>query len=238
MVNDNSTRISGTNVSEYICSGVTNEELRFFGQLSFWIGGIVQAIICLIGLCANAISIPVLRSKTLFKSTFNRLLIVLALGDNIYLGLAALEAFRTEMNLSLPLHNTLFVYFLYPIHNIILCLSILMTVILAMERYKAISQPIDYHAIIVSGRQWQRVFRYVIPVTFLSVLFNVPKFFELKTLRYTIENLDEPYKPITKVSAYILLINNYTEQAEYTPEVSHCTGLVHNHNHQISDHEL
>jgi hypothetical protein len=170
-----------SSMDTYQCSGASNEELRFFGQLSFWIGGVVQTIICLIGLCANTISIPVLRSKQMYTSTFHRLLIVLALFDNLYLGLALLEGVRNEMNLSTNVHTTVFVYALYPLHNITLCLSIYMTVFLAMERYRAVSKPIDYHTIIVSGRQWQRVFHYVIPVVVLSVAFNLPKFFELRT---------------------------------------------------------
>ena len=172
--------------SNYECSGVTDTQLIFFNQLSFWIGGILHLIISILGFISNAISIPALKSKILFKSTFNRLLIVLSICDNIYLVLAMLESIRQEMGVSLQIHMVLFVYFLYPLHNIVLCLSILMTVILAMERFRSISDPIDYHAIIVGGRQWQRVFRYVGPVIFLSVAFNVPKFFELQVDYYPI----------------------------------------------------
>ena len=92
--------------------------------------------------------------------------------------------YSTKLCNALQLHIVLFVYFLYPLHNIVLCLSILMTVVLAMERFRSISDPIDYHAIIVGGRQWQRVFRYVAPVIVLSVAFNVPKFFELQVDYY------------------------------------------------------
>lgn len=127
-------------------------------------------------------SIPVLKTKDMYQSTFNRLLIVLAVIDNIYLTFALLESLRTEIELPTgQWHTTVFAYALYPLHNVMLCLSIYMTVILAMERYRAVSKPIDYHTIIVSGRQWQRVFHYVIPVVIFSVVFNLPKFFELKT---------------------------------------------------------
>ena len=173
------------NSTNYECSGVTDTQLIFFNQLSFWIGGIFHLIISIIGFISNAISIPALKSKILFKSTFNRLLIILSVCDNIYLILAMLESIRQEIgSISLQLHIVLFVYFLYPLHNIVLCLSILMTVVLAMERFRSISDPIDYHAIIVGGRQWQRVFRYVAPVIVLSVAFNVPKFFELQVDYY------------------------------------------------------
>ena len=116
--------------------------------------GIVQVIICVVGLVANCLSIPVLKTKELYASTFNRLLIVLALTDNFYLTFALLESVRTDLDFCTDTHTIVFVHALYPLHNIILCLSIYLTVILSMERYRAVSKPIDYHAVIVSGRQW------------------------------------------------------------------------------------
>lgn len=183
----------------YECSGANPEELAYFSYISFWIGGVAQITLCAVGGVSNFISIPVLRSKTLFKSTFNRLLLLLAVCDNLYLTLALLESLRQEEILKIPGHNEAFVYFLYPVHNIVLCLSIFMTVVLAKERYKAISEPIDYHAIIVSGRQWQRVTKYVLPVIFLSVSFNMPKFFELRIDHLTIRDEDSG-EEVLKVS--------------------------------------
>ena len=60
-------------------------------------------------------------------------------------------------------------------------LCIYMTVILSMERYLAVTKPIDYHMVIVSGRQWQRIFHYFLPILTFSIVFNLPKFFELMT---------------------------------------------------------
>ncbi len=184
----------------YQCSGATDAELQLFGQISFWTGGVVQAAVCLIGLMANSVSIPVLRSKDMYVSTFNRLLIVLALADNLYLVLAFLECLRQEMNLSTNAHTSIFVYALYPLHNITLCISIYLTMILAMERYRAVSQPIDYHAIIVSGRQWQRVTRYVLPVLVFSLCFNIPKFFELRTNTTSFPHPNDSSLTVTRVS--------------------------------------
>ena len=79
---------------EYICSGVTPNQLELFHQLSFWIGGVGQLCICVLGLLFNVVAIPVLKSKILYKSTFNRLLIILAGFDNLYLLLAISECIR------------------------------------------------------------------------------------------------------------------------------------------------
>ena len=152
------------------------------------------------GLAANTISIPILRAKDLYTSTFNRLLIVLAVIDNAYLILALFESARNEMGLATDVHTAAFAFALYPLHNIMLCLSIYMTVVLAMERHRAVSKPIDYHTIIVSGRQWQRVFHYVGPVLAFSVVFNLPKFFELKAEAIMENNATENRLNVSKTA--------------------------------------
>ena len=157
-------------------------QLPLFTYVLSFFAGILHSVICLVGLFANGLSIPVLRSKDLYTSTFNRLLIVLAINDIFYLTFALAESIRSDMEINTgDIHTKAFVHGLYPFHNIVLCMSIYMTVILAMERYRAVSKPIDYHTIIVSGKQWQRVFRYVIPVVCFCLIFNLPKFFELTT---------------------------------------------------------
>ena len=100
-------------------------------------------MICSVGLLANGLSIPVLRAKDLYTSTFNRLLIVLAINDIFYLTFALAESIRSDLEIDTgDVHTTVFAHGLYPFHNIMLCLSIYMTVILAMERYRAVSKPI------------------------------------------------------------------------------------------------
>ena len=72
-------------------------------------------------------------------------------------------------------HQYLFGYFLYQFHNMVLCASTYITVVLALERYKAVWRPVEYRNSVLSGDPWCRVFTYVAPVIVLSVLFNVPK---------------------------------------------------------------
>ena len=110
-----------------------------------------------------------------------RLLIIQAICDNLYLTLSFIESIRTDIGWSTDFQVLMFVTTLYPLHNILLCLCIYMTVILSMERYLAVTKPIDYHMVIVSGRQWQRIFHYFLPILTFSIVFNLPKFFELMT---------------------------------------------------------
>ncbi|TRY70678.1 hypothetical protein TCAL_05430 [Tigriopus californicus] len=163
--------------SEHQCSGASDEELELYARINWWTEGVFQMIISLIGLCGNSISIWILCSKAM-QSIFNRLLIVLAIFDNMYLIFSVLDSIRHEHG-TVNVHYYLFANVLYPLHNASLTGSIYMTVVLAFERYLAVSHPISYHNSVNSGPHWIRITRYVLPVLIFSVLFNLPKFFEL-----------------------------------------------------------
>ena len=66
---------TGNETTYYQCTGATYDELKIYSYFSFWIGGIFQLVVCLIGLVANTLSIPVLRARELYTSTFNRFVI-------------------------------------------------------------------------------------------------------------------------------------------------------------------
>ncbi len=162
----------------YTCSGSTDAQLAFFDTYNFWSGGVTNALICLVGLAGNSLSIPVLCSRAM-DSVFNRLLVFLAIFDNVYLLLSLADCFRRHLGTVL-VHKYAFGPVLYGLHNAIMTCSIYMTVVLAFERYLAVSKPIEYHNTVNSGKRWVRLARYVLPVLLLAVVFNLPKFFELR----------------------------------------------------------
>ena len=52
---------------------------------------------------------------------------------------------------------------------------------MALERYRAVWRPVEYHNKCKGVNPWRRVvLSYVMPVIIFSVLFNIPKFFEVK----------------------------------------------------------
>ena len=75
-----------------------------------------------------------------------------------------------------------FAYGLYQLQSISILSSIFMTVVLALERYLAITKPIEYHNAIQGTNPWKRVWMYIIPVVIFSAIFNLPKFAETKVV--------------------------------------------------------
>ena len=55
---------------------------------------------------------------------------------------------------------------------------------LALERYLAVSKPIEYHNATLGINPWRRVMNYIVPVIVFSIIFNVSKFFEAKVDEY------------------------------------------------------
>ena len=161
---------------DYNCSGVTEDELEIYQEVSYWVNYVMQITVCAIGVFGNCLSIPVLCSKQM-NSVFNRLLVFLAIFDNVHLVLTIVESCRQHDNRA---HTMAYAYILFPIQSINLSCSIYMTTVLAMERYLAVSKPVEYHNAVNGGRQWTRIVRYVVPVIAFSVAFNIPKFFELQ----------------------------------------------------------
>ncbi len=162
-----------------ICEPLTEDELNFYTTVSWWLDGLLQTLLGSIGFLANALAIPILCSKEM-NSIFNKLLVFLAVFDNFYIVCSVLEGLRKHKSFS-QWHEYAFGYFLYPLHNFVLCCSIYITVTLALERYRAVWRPVEYHNKVKGANPWRRVTTtYIIPVLVFSVIFNIPKLFEVE----------------------------------------------------------
>lgn len=199
-----------------ICGGATDEQLTWFYQFCWWTEGVIQLVIGILGFIANCLVIPVLCTKKM-SNIFNHLLIFLALFDNVYLLCSVLESFRKNFASS-PEHLIIFIYSLYQLQNIAFLCSIYTTVLLAVQRYLAISRPIEYYVDVASataaGRNWKAAMTYTFPVILFSVLFNMPKFFEFTIAHEVVEmkvnanvTVNETY--VKYVPTHMRLDDNY-----------------------------
>jgi hypothetical protein len=76
-------------------------------------------------------------------TVFNQILVMMTAFDTVFALTSVAEfAFVETFHLTLTsAYDSLFVYFLYPMHNVILCCSIFSHVLLALERYMAVCYP-------------------------------------------------------------------------------------------------
>ncbi len=69
------------------------------------------------------------------RNSFNSLIVVLTVVDSLFCILLVADfSFARAFEMHTVLHTILYPHFIYPITNIMLCMSIYMTVVLALER--------------------------------------------------------------------------------------------------------
>lgn len=133
------------------------------------------------------------------NSIFNKLLVFLAVFDNVYIVCSVLEGLRKHKAFS-QVHEYAFGYFLYPLHNFVLCCSIYITVTLALERFRAVWRPVEYHNKCKGANPWARVTTtYIIPVLIFSVVFNIPKLLEVEFVVKSFEDGNRTLASPTKL---------------------------------------
>jgi len=167
---------------------ITEAQWEFYYTFLWWLEGFGSLSIGLIGICFNILTICVLLGSELAASFFNWLLVCLSVFDSLFLLNGILEAFRNHFG-STNYHVYMFVVFLYPFRSIVMCCSMYITVVLALERYNALVRPISHQApSLRTGRQslkqyfmlhCVRLLKYILPIIILSTLFYIPKRLEL-----------------------------------------------------------
>ena len=179
------TNRSETNVN---CS-MTYSEVYFYEVFSWWIGGVGSTCVSTTGILLNTIAVYILCNKKMRSSLFNRLLVCLVIVDNIFLLYGVLDAIGLRLlasSLQSGIYNPfVFVYLVYPTRNIVMCISIYMTVGLAYERYNSISDPILYRN--RRTHKCKRLVIYIFSIITFSICYCLPKFFELRVEEICVE---------------------------------------------------
>ena len=153
------------------------EDIEFIDKYAWWVEIFSNLFVGVIGVFLNFITIIVLSSSTMRKNFFNRLLICLAVFDNLYLFCEISEVFRAQYYTFAQQHA--FARFVYPIRSIFMCASIYINIALTLERYQAIAFPVQYRARSATDMT-RRLLTNLIPILVVCVVYYTPKFFDLK----------------------------------------------------------
>ena len=130
-------------------------------------------IIGVIGNCALTIMFAKLQKKQL---TFHRLMILLSGFDTVYILLSAL--LFTVPGLSedyMVRYHPHVVPIAIPVIQVALTGSVYCTTAISIERYLIVCKPF-----LAASNSWSAK-RYIIPILIISIVYNVPRFFELST---------------------------------------------------------
>jgi hypothetical protein len=95
------------------CPDFDESGQEILNNLSFYLEGVVQTPVAIIGVLGNILSSLILASKEM-RNSFNLMLIALAIFDSGYLFGSILESFRKCFNLGTWLHKKQFPHLLFP----------------------------------------------------------------------------------------------------------------------------
>ena len=160
-------------------SDLSQGETDFLETYTWWVEMFGNLFIGIVGVILNFITIVVLSTSTMRNNFFNRLLICLAIFDSLYLFCEISEVFRLWHYTYFQQH--VFAKFVYPIRSVFLCSSIYMTIALTLERYQAITSPVEYRAR-GNYNKTRRLLTYVMPVLVISLFYYSPKFLDLEVV--------------------------------------------------------
>ena len=174
-------------VEKITCPSFTNASSGVVKELTFWVGGVFNSSIGIIGFLINLVSAYVLLTNPFLQNTFNKLLSNLLIIDNFCLFFILVEIISKKFSKihNSNLYNLLYPYLFHPFRNISLTSSIFMTIAIAHERYRAIRFPLVHHQTRnSSGSRRILLLKYTAIVLLLATLINIPKFFEAE-LKWT-----------------------------------------------------
>ena len=179
---EHSFEVNESLVSVLECPNITSEDEQTLRLAKYWVGGVSVCIVSFIGIVLNLTAVCVLLSTLSNRNNFNQLTALLFLIDSIYLTLSVLTTLQIRLNLTSYNLTLIFPKFTYPVWSISLTLSIFITVGIAHERYIAIKYPIIHRQRMRSAK-YRRInlLKYIVGVFISTMIFNIPKFFEIET---------------------------------------------------------
>ena len=183
---------------ELKCVDHSDWEKILVEEIEYYVEGVALCIVAIIGLLANIATIFILFKQKSSENTFNSLLICLFLFDSVILLTGILWSFQAYLELFSTAQIILYPILIYPLKNISMTASIFMTVAIAHERYDAIRQPVQYRQMMIDLDVRRKHFmKYILTIVLISLIFNVPKFFEIRIQWIHItESIPRPYHAI------------------------------------------
>lgn len=163
---------------------VTKDEWHIESIHSWWVQGLAVMVFGCVGILVSVIAIIVLSDKKLSGIFFNKLIIALISFDLVYLMFSICDSirlnfitkdFKNHLYCSAPGYLVFFV--IYPLRKILMCCSVYMTVVVAFERFSAVTNPITHRSSSRFSSLNMKALKYVTTVGLISVLYGIPLFF-------------------------------------------------------------
>lgn len=156
------------------------ESDHLISQLNFYVSGVILLVVCVLGLVSNALVAVVLLHRSSMESSTSVFLLALALFDSVVLLCTPfLICFQPLSEVYSKLVHPNIMPFVYPLALTAQTCTIWITVSFTVERYIAVTNPLKAPRLCTVRRA--RIITAV--VAFISILYNMSRWFEYTTER-------------------------------------------------------
>ena len=195
----------------------TLTEIEQLTTFSFWVEGIVQCGLGLVGIVSNLVAILVI-SNSKMKTVFNKLLICLMCIHTLFISVVILNEIMWPTWDDKPGYYSgeffmyLLAYILDPLQQILRYSSIFITTVMARHRFLSIRHPIAYRNSISSLNPWKSAVKILILVLVVSVILTAPLVLETSVENTSVDSLHGLNQTHFK---YVSIINKKIEVYSY-----------------------
>lgn len=167
--------------SVHICNESTNtpEEEHVISSSIFWVEGISQTTIGVLGIIGNVLAMCIYKAGgPKFYTIFYQLLICLLILHTSYISLSLVMSFGRQMSGEIFVIS--YAYFLYPLPSLVMHSSTFITVLMAWHRFSAADNPVDYLVAWKFVNPGRSAIKALLVAMSCSLLLVTPLFFEPK----------------------------------------------------------
>ena len=167
------------NTSSLNCANWTEEIGHTYELFTYWFGGLAVIIVAIVGILLNLAGAFLILTRLSKHNIFNHMIVILFIVDTLFLLFIMLSAITQNLRTNNRVLTIIFPKISHPLSSVCLTLSVFLTVGVTHERFVAIEHLIVRNQQIISAKfRRNKVLKYILPMLFCAVAFNIPKFFE------------------------------------------------------------
>ena len=177
----------------------------------YWFDGILLCLVSLLGTILNILTITVLWKTDKMVQLFHKLLISLFFADCVVLLTSILWNIRWSAGVKVSFLTELYPYFILPFNHISMTASIFLTMAIAYERFQTTRNLVKQNATLQPRiSDMRRLSICILSIISFSIIFNIPKFLELKVI-YAPKKIHEY---ISNNKEQVIVTTNYVDNLQ------------------------
>ena len=183
----------------------------------YWFDGILLCLVSVFGTILNILAINVIWKTDKMVQFFHKLLITLFISDCVVLFTSILWNIRWSAGVKVSFLTELYPYFILPFNHIAMTASIFLTMAIAYERFETTRNLTKKNTTLQPRiSDMRRLSICILSIVSFSIIFNIPKFLELKVI-YAPKEIHEY---ISNNKQQVIVTTNYVDNLQLSNDIA------------------